>query len=261
MTAPGDEASGAHSGADAGGSPDGTGASAEADVSARLSAAAQASAFGKAADAGVTPRVILAAMGGWRGVAEALTPGVVFLVLYLSTRSLILAVTAPAVLGVAALVIRWVRREPVAGAFAGLIGVLVSGLIAVATGEGVDYYVLGLWTNLVYGAVILLTMLLGWPVVGIVAGFALGIGTQWRRHRRAMWWMQALTLVWVGLFAARLAVQLPLYQAHEAGALGAARLLMGVPLFAVVLVVTAVLARSALRRSGLPSSDGSANMS
>lgn len=259
MTSPGDARNGAR--AEAGGETPQSSDAADASMDAKLSSAARESAFGRAAQDGISPRVILAAMGGWRGVVEALAPGVVFLAIYLTTRSLVVAVVAPAVLSLVALAIRLLRREPVAGAFAGLIGVMVSGLIAMATGEGVDYYVLGLWTNLIYGSLIALTILLRWPLVGVIAGFALGIGTRWRGRRRAMWWMQGLTLVWVGLFAARLAVQLPLYQADAAGALGAARLLMGIPLFAIVLVVTAVLARSALRRSGLLGAEESANMS
>ncbi|MEB4616175.1 DUF3159 domain-containing protein, partial [Leucobacter sp. M11] len=46
------------------------------------------------------------------------------------------------------------------------------------------------------------------------------------------------TLVWVGLFAARLAVQVPLYLANNADLLGLARIVMGMPLFALVVLFT-----------------------
>jgi hypothetical protein len=53
--------------------------------------------------------------------------------------------------------------------------------------------------------------------------------------------MQALTFLWFLLFAARLVVELPLYLAHTDAAttgLGIAKLLMGVPLYAPLLLVT-----------------------
>ena len=42
----------------------------------------------------------------------------------------------------------------------------------------------------------------------------------------------------MGFFVARLAVQLPMYLADQVAALGAARIVMGTPLFAAVIIVT-----------------------
>ena len=128
-------------------------------VQARLAAAARASTVGRVAEEGVSWPAFLAAMGGWLGIAEALLPGLFFLGLHLATGELLLSVAAPAVLAVVLLVVRLVRRQPISGALAGLFGLVISGFIALRSGEGVDYFVLGLWTNAVYGTGVLLTML------------------------------------------------------------------------------------------------------
>ncbi|NLT25541.1 MAG: DUF3159 domain-containing protein [Microbacteriaceae bacterium] len=219
-------------------------------VQARLAAAARASTVGRVAEEGVSWPAFLAAMGGWLGIAEALLPGLLFLGLHLATGELLLSVAAPAVLAVVLLVVRLVRRQPISGALAGLFGLVISGFIALRSGEGVDYFVLGLWTNAVYGTGVLLTMLAGWPLIGVIAGLISGRPTAWRRDLRFFWWMQGLTAVWVGLFAARLAVQLPLYLAGAVEPLGVARLVMGVPLFAAVAIATALLVRRQLQRTG-----------
>ncbi len=61
---------------------------------------------------------------------------------------------------------------------------------------------------------------MGWPLIGLIAGYLLGEGTSWRadkRRRRVYTW---LSLGWAALFFARLVVQLPLYFAGDVTALG-----------------------------------------
>ena len=57
-----------------------------------------------------------------------------------------------------------------------------------------------------------------------------------RRYTAATW-------LWIGLFAVRLAVQVPLYLDGDVGWLGTARLVMGIPLWALVLWLTWILVR------------------
>ena len=55
-------------------------------------------------------------------------------------------------------------------------------------------------------------------------------------YTRASW-------IWVGVFAARLAVQLPLYLADALLALGIARTAMGLPIFAVAIWLSYLVIR------------------
>ena len=203
----------------------------------KFGAAARNSALGRVAETDSMSAALLTAMGGWRGLAEALLPGIAFLVLYVLTKDLWLSVGVPAVIG-------------------GLLGLVVSGFLALRSGEGTQYFVVGFWTNGAYAAGLLLSMLVRWPIIGVISGFLFGDGTKWRASRRLMWWMQLATGVWVAFFLARLAVQLPLYFAGAVEALGIARLVMGAPLFALVIVLTVLFVRAVYQTASDPAKSG-----
>ena len=95
-----------------------------------------------------------------------------------------------------------------------------------------------------YATAILISLLVGWPLIGLIVGFLMGDGTAWKRDRRKYRAMQLLTVVWLGLFVARLVVQLPFYFAGNVEALGATRLIMGVPLYALLLVFSWLVVRA-----------------
>ncbi|MEL0200439.1 MAG: DUF3159 domain-containing protein, partial [Aquiluna sp.] len=50
-----------------------------------------------------------------------------------------------------------------------------------------------------------------------------------------------VSLIWVGFFAARLAVQVPLYLAGEVELLAASRVVMGAPAYAGLLALTWIM--------------------
>lgn len=190
-------------------------------------------------------RGVLEAIGGWRGIAETLVPGLLFLVLFTLTRDARLSAIAPAALVVVLIVIRLLRREPLVSVFSGAAGVAVAVAATIFTGRGADYYVPGFITNIVWSLGLLLSAAVGWPLIGLALGALRGDLTGWRRVRALKRIATWLTLLWAALFVARLAVQLPLYFAARGDdggaatdALGIARLVMGVPLFALVVVFT-----------------------
>ncbi|MFC5790636.1 DUF3159 domain-containing protein [Agromyces tardus] len=216
-----------------------------ADLGRQLAAAAERAGLGSLArDEALSGRDLLAALGGIRGLAEAIVPGVVFLLVYTFTRELVWALVASLGLAVVFTVVRLAARSQPTQAIAGLIGVAASAALALWTGRAEDNYVLGFYTNAAYGTAMLVSLLVGWPLIGLVVGFLMGDGTAWKRDRRKYRAMQLLTLIWLGLFVARLAVQLPFYFAGNVEALGATRLLMGVPLYALALVFSWLLVRA-----------------
>lgn len=211
----------------------------------QLAAAAERAGLGGIArEQMLTPRDLLGALGGLRGLAEAILPGLVFLVVYTVTRELVWALVASLGLAVVFTLVRLVRRSGPTQAIAGLIGVGASAALALWTGRAEDNYVLGFYTNAAYGLALLISLLVGWPLVGLIVGFLMGDGTAWRADRRKLRAMQFLTIVWLGMFVARLVVQLPFYFAGNVEALGAMRLLMGVPLYALLLVFSWLVVRA-----------------
>ena len=187
--------------------------------------------------------------GGWRGMTESVGPAVVFLLVNSLAGDLQWAVIASLAVAAVFFLVRVATRQAPTQAIAGLLGVGICVFFAWRSGQARDYFMPGFITNVVYGAVCLLTLIRlpsftvgghrqpagAYPLVGLLVGPLTGEGLRWRADRgraRKYWW---LTLVFAGLFLVRLAVQVPLYLADQVGALGVARLAMGVPLFVVVI--------------------------
>ncbi|MFI2751926.1 DUF3159 domain-containing protein [Cellulomonas sp. P22] len=194
------------------------------------------------------------AVGGVRGLVESVAPGLLFVVVYLvAGQRLMPALVGAGAAAVVAVVVRLVQRTPATQAFSGLLGVGIGVVWAWRSGEAQDYFAYGLVTNAVYLVGCLASVLAGWPVVGLVAGLLradgpLGGGpwssvAAWRADRQLRRRYAWATWAWVAMFAARLAVQVPLYRNAEVAWLGTAKLAMGLPLTALVLWVSWLLVR------------------
>lgn len=189
------------------------------------------------------------AVGGWRGFVESAAPGIVFVIAYLGWGGWRIPVIASVATVAVMVVVRLIQRSSVQQALAGVLGVGIGALWAWRSGDAGGYFVPGLWANGLYLAGLLISMAVRWPAVGVVVGLLKGWGTSWRADARVMRVMQLGTAVVAGMFALRLAVQLPLYLAGAVAPLGTARLAMGVPLFALTLWLVWLLVRNAAPRS------------
>ena len=194
-------------------------------------------------------RSLLASMGGIQGILESVLPGFLFVTVFSFNRNAQLAVAVSAITGVLFIVARIVMKKPLAQAIGGLVGIGIAAFLALRDGgQGRDYFITGFITNLTYLIPLLISVLVRWPLIGLIAGFLLGEKTAWRKNKTEMRIFTAATLLWVGIFGARLLVQWPLYLADNLVALGAARLVMGLPLYAAGLWVTWLMLRSVIRR-------------
>ena len=133
---------------------------------------------------------------------------------------------------------RLVRREPVQPALSGLLVVAVAAFIAHRTGSAKGYFLFGIWASLLYAGAFLTSVLVRWPLVGVIWHGINGDGQAWRADRRARLGYDIATLTWVVVFAARFVVQKWLYDLDFVTWLGVARIAMGYPLMAVALLVT-----------------------
>jgi Protein of unknown function (DUF3159) len=213
-----------------------------------LAAAARKSGLGQLADSdGPTGRALLGALGGIRGLLESILPGLVFLILFTFTSNVPLSLGVSVGVAVIFTIVRLIGRSPVTQAVAGLIVVGASAILALITGRAENNFVLGFWIDGAFAVAILISILVRWPLIGLVAGYLVGDGVDWRSHKGQFRAMQALSFLWFLLFAARLAVQLPLYFAHSdaaTSALALAHLLMGIPLYAPLLLVSWFIVRA-----------------
>lgn len=177
---------------------------------------------------------IVAAMGGKRGLLDSGLPSIVFLVSFTLIKDVRQSGLISVGLALIFTVIRLARKETLQHALSGLVGVAICAWFSSRTGKAEDYFLPGLWTNFGYGLAYMLSNLIGWPVIGIIIGPILGENFTWRKNlaRRRMY--AKATWIWVGLFALRLLIQVPLYKSGNLGLLGTARIVMGYPLFFAV---------------------------
>lgn len=197
---------------------------------------------------------VASAVGGWRGVMESAAPTFVFVVVMaVRPSALVTALAASLAVSGAALTARLAQRQGLTQVLGGAVLALASAAWAWRSGEASNFYATGLLINAVWLAGCLLSLAVGRPLVGILMGLwraaaggsarpgggsdaddavrsedAAARAAEHRRHRAA-------TAVLAAMFALRLAVEVPLYLTGAAGvgALGVARLVLGLPLFAL----------------------------
>ena len=179
---------------------------------------------------------LFSAVGGWRTVAEGVASRVVFLIAYLLTgqvwTSALIAVGGVAVLTAVRV---WTDRR-YWSAVIGLAIVGGSALLAGGTGQAINFYLPAVLIQAVQGAVLLLSMPIRWPVVGLAVGVARRDRFRWRRDPVLRRRYQLCTAIFVVKCTIATAVQLPLYLAGQTTALGIAATLLGGALSAGVCI-------------------------
>lgn len=189
-------------------------------------------------------RALLGAVGGIRGLIEAILPGLGFLILYTVTHELWLSVVAPFAIAVVFIVVRAIQRQPVMPAITGAIGIALSAGLALWTGSAANNFLLGFVINGVAVVALVISLLVRRPLVGVIVGLLTG-DEHWRHDATKLKVAYVATVLWLLLSGLRLAVQVPLYLADLPDALAATKLLMGVPLYLGLLWVTWMLVRTA----------------
>ena len=187
------------------------------------------------------------ALGGRRGMVEAAVPTILFTVLWLSTRNLTVALVTSAVAAAVLLGVRLVQRSTIQYCLNALFGIGIGWLfVSIAASRGGDadtqalaYFLPGIIYNTVYTAVLSLTALAGWPLVGFMIGSVTGDATSWRKDRQVVALCSKLTWLLVLPCAIRVAVQLPIWWAAHSdmmakdraiALLGILKIAMGWPL-------------------------------
>lgn len=190
---------------------------------------------------------LLEQMGGISGLVYSTIPVLVF-VLINSLFGLTPAIWSALGSAVAITVLRLVRKEPLQPAISGFFGVAIAAFIAYRTGSAKGFFLFGIWASLIYGGLFLASVLVRWPLVGVIWSFLNGHGMAWRSDRKALRAYTVATLTWVAVFGARFIVQRWLYDEDQTGWLAFARIAMGYPLTAIALLVTVWAVRVAGHR-------------
>lgn len=190
---------------------------------------------------------LLEQMGGVSGLIYSSVPIVVFVLInaFFGLRAGIWSAVGSAVL---ILVVRLVRKEPIQPAISGLFGIAIAAFIAYRTGSAKGFFLFGIWTSLVYGGVFLLSMVVRWPLVGVVWNLLNGTGQEWRKDKHSRLGYDVATFALAAVFFARFVVQRWLYDSDQTGWLAFAKIAMGYPLYALALLVVVWAVRRSDKR-------------
>jgi hypothetical protein len=191
-------------------------------------------------------------LGGRGGAVDATVPVVAFVAAFTvadaSSWVSPVAWAGGAAVLVAAVVaaVRLVRGGRPRAVLFGLLGVAVAALIALYTGRAIDFFLVQIVSNAASALAWAVSIVVRWPLLGLVVGTVLGQRTRWRRDPDLLRGYQRASWVWVGQYLVRLAVFLPLYAADAVVALGIARTVLTWPLVALCVALSWPVLRSAL---------------
>jgi hypothetical protein len=196
------------------------------------------------------------AVGGVRGAIESVLPGLAFVLVFVITRNLGLTVIIAAAISLVSVVVRLIERQQVRSALTGVLSIVVCLVWAWVSKDAKNFYLPGFLTNAFWILVLVVSLLVKIPGIGALVELihtTIGDGVRtwlasWRSDSKLVHAYVVTTWVWIGMFAARLLVQVPLYLGNSVGFLGTARLVMGVPLFALTIWISWVFISPQIRR-------------
>jgi len=188
------------------------------------------------------PESLAQLLGGGRAAIDATIPVVAFAVgWYAAGRSVLWGSGVAVAVALVVAVWRWRRGVRPRAVLLGILGVCAAAAIAIYTGRPEDFFLIRLVSNAASAVAWALSIVLRWPLLGVVVGAALGQRTRWRRdpalvraYGRASW-------VWVGQYTIRLAAFIPLWNIGAVAGLTWAQVLLSWPLVATVIAVSGVV--------------------
>lgn len=183
------------------------------------------------------------ALGGVRGSLETTTPMLAFVIVWATTKDRTLSLGAAAVVTVLLALARLVQRQTLQFVLTGVFATALAAFFALRTGQAEDAFLPGILTSLAYLIGSLVSVLVRWPLVGLMLGavdqeaVAEGDWFRWRRNPAAVAVCTRLTLVMVGVYVIRVGVMGPLYLADNIAGLTVTKVLLGWPLWAGAVAV------------------------
>lgn len=191
------------------------------------------------------------AVGGPLGVAEATLPFIAFTIAWTAAdHDVVLGAVVAVAISATLATVRLAKGESTQFAISGLVGVAIGAIVASRTGEASSFFLPGILINCAWLTAYLVSIAIRRPLLGFFVSKLTGEGDAWRTDRKRMRAYSRASWIWVGLFALRLLIQVPLYLSDAVAPLAAARVVTGLPLFALGLWLSYLLLRPMLEEAG-----------
>ncbi len=175
----------------------------------------------------VVRRQMAAALGGRRGMVETAIPGILFTVLWLTTKNLQVALTVSLTAAIAALVVRLVQRSTLQYVMNALVAIGIGWVFvrwAASAGGTVEeqalaYFLPGILYSTVWVTVMAISCLVGWPFIGFLVGSVTGDSTAWHDDPQIVQLCTRLTWLFILPSLVGVALQGPIWFLGWTGAL------------------------------------------
>ncbi|NBH11453.1 DUF3159 domain-containing protein [Amycolatopsis sp. SID8362] len=186
------------------------------------------------------PRESLAQiLGGRRGALDASVPPAGFVVGWLvAGQSVAWGAGAAIAVALALGVYRVAGGGKVRALVVSLAAVVAAALIALHTGRAQDFFLLQLMSNVASALLWAASIVVRWPLLGVVVGLLLGQKARWRRDAVLLKAYSRASWVWVLQYVLRVVVYGLLWWAGQVIALGVARTVLSWPLVALTVAVS-----------------------
>jgi hypothetical protein len=192
----------------------------------------------------VDAKSLLASIGGVQGFIEATIPGLVYVLTFAIWQDLTISIISVCVAMLALTIRHFMVKRPASALIGPIVGIALAIYLAQRPeGTARDFYLPGFWTNAGYGGALLLSVMVRFPLIGVIVGFITNQGLSWRKDLRKLAFFNLVTMLWVGLFAIRLLVQVPLYLANDIVTLGFTKIALGQPFFLLMIWISWLLLR------------------
>ncbi len=182
-----------------------------------------------------------AALGGWRGSVETALPTVAFVALYTWRRDVTLAAGAALLIALVLAGVRVAQRSSLQHVLGAVFATAIAAFFAVRSGRAEDAFLPGILTNAAFLVATLVSLAARWPAVGFLVGAGDPRAAEdpfaWRRDRGMVRVCSRLTWVLAATYLIRIAIMVPLYLAAEVAWLGAAKIVLGWPLWVGAIAV------------------------
>lgn len=164
-------------------------------------------------------RQLAVALGGRRGMLEAAVPGIVFTVVWLTTKELQWALVGSLVVAGLALVARLVQRSSTQFVLNAVFGIGIGWVFvrwAESSGgsesdQALAFFLPGILISLGYTVVLGASCLVGWPMLGFMLGSVTGDPTAWHDDKQVVRLCNRLTWVMLGPGAIGVLLQGPVW--------------------------------------------------
>lgn len=186
-------------------------------------------------------------LGGRTASIDATLPPVAFVVGWLlSGRSVAIGAVVAVVIGLAVAGFRMFRGKRPRAVLIGLLGVCAAALIALYTGRAADFFLLQLASNGASALVWVISIVLRWPLLGVIVGLLLGQKARWRKDPALVRAYGMASWIWVLQYVIRVVIFGVLYGLNAVVALGLARVALSWPLIVLCLLVSGWVLRQTL---------------